>query len=521
MVIRSSTKLVLAVLGITIGSTIAAQTDNDISSMESAVTKTNQTIGVISFTPSTLVVGGITVASATATSGLAVKFTSTTPAVCIATNTNGKTIVGIAGGSCIVMANQAGNASYNPAPSQTKTITVGKASQTIGLLTFTPTTLVVGRTTTVNATATSGLAVKFKSTTPSQCAVLGKVVTAIAVGTCTVAANQAGNTNYKAAPQVTQDITIGKGSQTIGAISFDPPTLAVGGTTTADATATSNLPVRFRSTTSAICTTGGINGSTVTGVAVGTCIVAASQAGNADYKAASQKTQSIDVGAAVSVVHGLNDTGITTCSNSYQDGLVCPVSNFPRQDAEVGRDATHNDDSDGHAGFSFTKLDASGNSLPASASDWSCVKDNVTGLIWEVKTNDGGLRDKDNSYSWYNPDSTTNGGAVGYQNYGSCTGGIHCDTYSFVQAVNAAGLCGHNDWRMPLVDELSGITDLSRYSPAIDTSFFPNTNASYFWSGSPVAGYSDYAWGVSFFLGDGYWLYRNDANAVRLVRGGQ
>jgi hypothetical protein len=101
----------------------------------------------------------------------------------------------------------------------------------------------------------------------------------------------------------------------------------------------------------------------------------------------------------------LNDTGIVTCGDASNNELPCPVADYPGQDAEYGRDVTHNDPSDGHAGFSFTKLDANGSDLPASATDWSCVRDNVTGLIWEVKTDDGGLRDQDWKYTWYNPDS--------------------------------------------------------------------------------------------------------------------
>ncbi len=89
--------------------------------------------------------------------------------------------------------------------------------------------------------------------------------------------------------------------------------------------------------------------------------------------------------------------------------MACPVATYPGQDAEYGRDATHNDNSDGHAGFSFTKLDANGNTLPTTALSWSCVKDNVTGLIWEVKTDDSGLQDMGNIYSWYNPDNNANG----------------------------------------------------------------------------------------------------------------
>ncbi|MBP8283259.1 MAG: hypothetical protein KAX46_05010, partial [Chromatiaceae bacterium] len=101
----------------------------------------------------------------------------------------------------------------------------------------------------------------------------------------------------------------------------------------------------------------------------------------------------------------LNDTGLDWCANASQNNLACPVSGFPGQDAESGRDVTHHDDSDGQAGFSFTKIANSGNALPAAAAlgsganDWACTRDNVTGLTWEVKTNDGGLRDQDWTYS--------------------------------------------------------------------------------------------------------------------------
>ena len=48
--------------------------------------------------------------------------------------------------------------------------------------------------------------------------------------------------------------------------------------------------------------------------------------------------------------------------------------------------------------------------LGTGAKDWACTRDNATGLVWEVKTDDGGLRDKDNTYSWYDPNPATNGG---------------------------------------------------------------------------------------------------------------
>ena len=69
--------------------------------------------------------------SATASSGLAVTFTTTTAAVCTAGGVNGATIKLITAGTCTVKASQAGNSVYNAAPAVSRSFTVSKASQTI------------------------------------------------------------------------------------------------------------------------------------------------------------------------------------------------------------------------------------------------------------------------------------------------------------------------------------------------------------------------------------------------------
>ncbi len=226
--------------------------------------------------------------------------------------------------------------------------------------------------------------------------------------------------------------------------------------------------------------------------------------------------------AGVSPALPLNDTGIIRCGSAdgSSNDLNCPQAGAPGQDAEFGRDVTHNDDSDGKAGFSFSKLDASGNELSVSASAWSCVKDNVTGLIWEVKTDDGGLQDKDHSYTWYSTDNAINGGIPGTRNGGQC-GGSDCDTQSYVQAINAMNLCGANDWRLPTREELRSIVDYGTVSPAIDTAYFPNTRESSFWSASVFAKNSGFAWVVSFNDGKDFIGLKYTDYAVRLVRGGQ
>ncbi|GBC63295.1 hypothetical protein DENIS_4289 [Desulfonema ishimotonii] len=143
---------------------------------------------------------------------------------------------------------------------------------------------------------------------------------------------------------------------------------------------------------------------------------------------------------------------------------------------------------------SYTKLDANGNDLPDSATNWSMVQDNVTGLIWEVKQNKDGVQDysnphdADNKYTWYDSNSATNGGDAG-------TPGNGTDTEDFINALNAENYGGHNDWRLPTIKELDLIAILEQYyeayygtyDPTINTEYFPNTSPSPYWSATSYA----------------------------------
>ena len=150
---------------------------------------------------------------------------------------------------------------------------------------------------TLSATASSGLPVSFASTTTSVCTVSGTTATLVAVGTCTIQATQAGNAAYAAATPVSQSFQVMQPSQTSQTITFGSlSNMALGSApVTLSATASSGLPVSFASTTTSVCT---VSGTTATLVAVGTCTIQATQAGNATYAAATPVSQSFQVEAA-------------------------------------------------------------------------------------------------------------------------------------------------------------------------------------------------------------------------------
>jgi NHL repeat len=154
---------------------------------------------------------------------------------------------------------------------------------------------------TLSATASSSLPVSFASLTTSVCTVSGTTATLVAVGTCTIQATQSGNATYSAATPVSQSFQVTQQSQTSQAITFGSlSNMALGSApVTLSATASSGLPVSFAPTTTSVCT---VSGSTSTLVAVGTCTIEATQAGNATYAAAAPVSQSFQVEAATFIM---------------------------------------------------------------------------------------------------------------------------------------------------------------------------------------------------------------------------
>jgi hypothetical protein len=264
-----------------------------------SVGKATQTLTFTSTAPSNATVGGPSY-TATATGGasgnpVVLSIDAVSSSVC---SIAGSTVTFQHAGTCVIDANQAGNADYLAANQLQQSVAVGKGSQAVTFTSTAPTSAQVGvGSYTPTATATSGLAVTITLDGNSTgCALSSGTVTFTAAGTCVIDANQAGNADYVAAAQVQQSFVISRQNQTITFTSTAPSTAKVGGSTyTATATASSGLTVSFGTSTPSICTSSGTNGATISFVGAGSCVVTANQAGNGTYNAAPQATQSFTV----------------------------------------------------------------------------------------------------------------------------------------------------------------------------------------------------------------------------------
>jgi len=250
----------------------------------------------------------------------------------------------------------------------------------------------------------------------------------------------------------------------------------------------------------------------------------------------------------------LPDTGQDRCYDGSSMGACSSAntgdtSTYPRQDGRYGRDQAVvlgglSKIGGGQKGFDYTKLDASGNALSiqnggwatssgydsgseAAGTKWSCIQDNITGLIWEVKTHDAtpALRDWTNTYTWYNANASMNSGNAGSTGTDTCNAtltpvyGAYCNTHNYISAVNAANLCGHNDWRLPNTRELLTLAHRGADYLAIDSEYFPNTQYGAYWAFSSYSLAPLAAWSVKFDDGSTQVRPKSDAIYLRLVRG--
>ena len=234
-------------------------------------------------------------------------------------------------------------------------------------------------------------------------------------------------------------------------------------------------------------------------------------------------TQSLLAQTDIEFVNGfekqviINDIGVSWAGHNPQANNTICESNIPAlQDCNFGRDSkgATNANEDGIAGFSFTKMDESGLPLPNDSEIWACVRDNVTGLIWEVKTTADGIHNKDNKYKWGGVTS------IGLNHPDKIGEYFEPSWNDLLNNSNNNLFCGKNNWRAPTVIELSGLGNYGTFLPAIEINYFPNTLnevRSIYWTASPTAGLENSAWTVHFREARIKMVARDSLQRIRLV----
>lgn len=166
----------------------------------------------------------------------------------------------------------------------------------------------------------------------------------------------------------------------------------------------------------------------------------------------------------------LTDSGVKDCYDTFSNQGDCPVEGFPGQDAEYGDDLIANEH--------YKKIGESGEELEGSADTWACVLDGTTGLMWEIKKDDGSTRDRDLTKLWW----TTNPAFIGNKNSEPpyCHNDEYCTTELYEEYVNSIKLCGYSDWRTPKAIELFTLYKQTITYPFINKDYFVDMlNAQY------------------------------------------
>jgi len=227
--------------------------------------------------------------TAKASSKLPITYTSSDPTVA---TVSGAILTPVGVGTTTITAYQGGNTIYNPATPVSQPQVITQAGQKITFAPIAPHTY-GDAPFSLSASSSSSLPISYASSATNVATVSGNVVTIVGAGTTKITASQSGNALYTSAPSVTQALKVAKANQTV---TFNPTTPVVytnGGTVNFNGTASSGLPLTYKSSAPKVIT---VLTGLPRGVMIGRgmTIITAAQAGDANYNKASA-TNSITI----------------------------------------------------------------------------------------------------------------------------------------------------------------------------------------------------------------------------------
>ncbi|MFC3116123.1 Lcl C-terminal domain-containing protein [Cellvibrio fontiphilus] len=164
----------------------------------------------------------------------------------------------------------------------------------------------------------------------------------------------------------------------------------------------------------------------------------------------------------------------------------------------------------------FIKIDISGKVLADDASEWACVYDTKTQLLWEHNIG----MPHDLHYRWSEPSENNMQPETCPYVAGKTTDDTeNCTASVRARVVNRLQFCGSSTWQLPSIAELQTIILPNQYNPAVDTRYFPYTQSDYYWTREGFA-YSEFnAWAVNFAIGKVNDVTKTEFVFVRLVSG--
>ncbi|MFZ4505504.1 MAG: hypothetical protein ACOYNK_04040, partial [Microbacteriaceae bacterium] len=270
---------------------------------------------------------------------------STTEDIC---TVSGTTLIPVKAGTCGVTATQSGNDTYAPA-SISRAITITRAAQTITLFAPTDMTTLSNPQTLIASKGLGTAPVTFSTTSSDVCSIDGASVTVEAAGTCFIKASQAEDGKY-AATSITKAIRITKVAQSITLFAPTGMTTLSSPQTLSATKGPGSSPITFSTTSSGVCS---IDGTSLTAVAAGTCVITASQAGDDDYLAARDVTKTVTISKSTQTIIFTPVTSLSAVAPAYTlsatagvganvafsstTPLICTVNGTTLTPVKVGR----------------------------------------------------------------------------------------------------------------------------------------------------------------------------------------